>query len=60
MKRLDEVSAYVDAPSYSYRLDKNNVDIDQESAYLAKNQIVYQGLTKSMSEEFARTRSVIK
>lgn len=59
LKRLGRVSAYVDAEEYSYRIDGNNVDIDQETAYLAKNQIVYQGLTSAMSQEFGRTKTVI-
>lgn len=59
LKRLGRVSAYVDAEEYSYRIDGNNVDIDQETAYLAKNQIVYQGLTSAMSQEFSRTKTVI-
>lgn len=60
LKRLDKVSAYVDAEEFSYRIDGNNVDIDQETAYLAKNQIVYQGLTAAMTQEFSRTKTVIK
>ena len=58
MDRLDKVSTYTDAENYSYRIDGNNVDIDQESAALAKNQIRYQGLTNSMSQEFSRTKIV--
>ena len=58
LNRLD-VGTYVDAPDYSYRIDKNNVDIDQEASQLAKNQIKYQGLINSMSSEFSRTRTAI-
>ena len=58
LNRLD-VGTYVDAPDYSYRIDKNNVDVDQEASNLAKNQIKYQGLINSMSSEFSRTRTAI-
>jgi flagellar basal-body rod protein FlgB len=59
LNRLD-VPTYTDAENYSYRLDKNNVDVDQENAILAKNQVTYQGLTEAMSGEFTRTSTVIK
>ena len=58
MNRLD-VSTYTDMENYSYRIDKNNVDIDQEMAQLAKNQVTYQGLTGAMSAEFTRTKTAI-
>ncbi len=56
--RLD-VGTYTDMENYSYRIDKNNVDVDQEASQLAKNQIRYQALMNSMSSEFSRTKSVI-
>ena len=51
---------YTDAEDYSYRLDKNNVDPEQEYAELASVRIKYNGLIDSMSKEFARIKSVIK
>lgn len=51
---------YTDSSGYSYRLDKNNVDPEQEQAELASTRIKYNGLIDSMSKEFARIKSVIK
>ena len=51
---------YTDMAGYSYRLDGNNVDVDTEGVYLAKNQIVYQGLTQSITQEFKNLQSVMK
>ncbi len=51
---------YTDYAGYSYRIDGNNVDPDTEGAYLAKNQIVYQGLTESIKAEFQNLKAVIK
>ena len=51
---------YTDYAGFSYRLDGNNVDVDTEGAYLAKNQVVYQGLTLSISQEFRNLQAVLK
>lgn len=51
---------YTDHSSLSYRLDGNNVDIDQEEAYLAENQIRYQALIDQMNQEFSRYDVVLK
>lgn len=51
---------YTDHSSFSYRLDGNNVDIDQEEAYLAENQIRYQALIDQMNQEFSRYDVVLK
>ena len=51
---------YTDYAGFSYRLDGNNVDVDTEGAYLAKNQVVYQGLTLSISQEFKNLQTVLK
>lgn len=59
MGRLN-VEAYTDSPHYSYRLDKNNVDPEQESAELASIQIRYSALIDSMGSEFSRIKTVIK
>lgn len=52
-------SVYTDNASLSYRLDGNNVDIDTESAMLAENQIYYQSLLESMTQEFSRIKTVL-
>ena len=49
-----------DYSGFSYRIDDNNVDPDAEGVYLAKNQIVYQGLELSMNQEFKNLQSVMK
>jgi flagellar basal-body rod protein FlgB len=59
MSHLD-VSTYTDAEYYSYRLDGNNVDPQQEQAYLAENQIFSQGITDSITSEFSRMKSVLQ
>ena len=50
---------YTDYAGFSYRLDHNNVDIDQEEAYLAENQIRYQALVDQMVQEFGRYKTVL-
>lgn len=50
---------YVDNDNYSYRLDKNNVDIDTEQVELASEQIRYQALTTSISSEFEMMRAAM-
>lgn len=54
-----DATIYTDNASFSYRLDGNNVDIDTESAMLAENQIYYQSLLESMTQEFSRIRTVL-
>ena len=49
-----------DIPNWSYRMDKNNVDIDTENVELASNQIKYNGITNSIDSEFANLKLVIK
>ena len=53
-------TAYTDAEGYSYRLDGNNVDPEQEYGELISNRIRYNALIDSMTREFQRTKSVIK
>ena len=48
--------AYLDYANYSYRLDGNNVDIENENVMLAENQLKYQGLISSINAPFERTR----
>ena len=51
---------YTDHGHFSYRLDRNNVDIDTEQVELASEQIKYQALTTSITSEFQRLQTVIK
>ena len=53
-------STYIDAINYSYRIDKNNVDVDTENVELASEKIRYDALTDSMTQEFSRLRSVMQ
>ena len=55
-----EPRTYTDYANYSYRLDKNNVDIDNENVELASNQIVYQAIVQSINSEFQNLKTVIK
>ena len=52
--------AYVDYANYSYRLDGNNVDIENENVMLAENQLKYQGLINSINQEFTNLKAVMK
>ena len=54
-----DVSTYVDSANYSYRIDKNNVDIDTETVELASEKIRYEALTDSMTHEFSRIKAAI-
>ncbi|SKB90122.1 flagellar basal-body rod protein FlgB [Lachnospiraceae bacterium] len=60
--RLDHLkgTVFTDHENYSYRLDGNNVDIDTESAHLASNTILYNGLTQSINAEFNNLKAVTK
>lgn len=59
LSRLNPI-CYTDYAGFSYRLDGNNVDIDTEGVYLAKNQITYQGLEMSIMQEFRNLQLVMK
>lgn len=52
--------AYVDYANYSYRLDGNNVDIENENVMLAENQLKYHGLISSINQEFTNLQTVMK
>lgn len=52
--------AYADYANYSYRLDGNNVDIENENVMLAENQLKYQGLISSINQEFTNLQTVMK
>ena len=59
MNRL-RVRTYTDYSNYSYRIDGNNVDIDNESSMLAENQLKYQGLMTAINQEFTNLQTVMK
>lgn len=54
------VRTYTDYSSFSYRLDGNNVDIENENVMLAENQLKYQGLLTSITQEFTNLQTVMK
>ena len=51
---------YTDYSNFSYRTDRNNVDIDTENVELASEQLRYQGIAAGLNQEFSRMRAVIK
>jgi len=55
-----EGRVYTDYSGFSYRLDKNNVDVDNEGVMLAENQLKYQGLMTSVQEEFNNLQLVMR
>lgn len=63
VKHMDtsELSAdvYTDYANYSYRIDKNNVDVDTENVELASEQLRYQQLTTAVSQEFSHLKTAI-
>ncbi|MDD3367764.1 MAG: flagellar basal body rod protein FlgB [Lachnospiraceae bacterium] len=59
LKSLNPVT-YTDSANYSYRLDGNNVDPDTENVELAANQVKYEGLMNSVTQEFRNLQSVLK
>lgn len=54
------VRTYTDYASFSYRLDGNNVDVENENAMLAENQVKYQGLLMCINQEFTNLQTVMK
>ena len=52
-------SVYTDLSNYSYRLDGNNVDIDNEEVEYASEQLRYEGITAGINNEFNRMKYVI-
>lgn len=52
-------SVYTDLSNYSYRLDGNNVDIDNEEVEYASEQLRYEGIIAGINNEFNRMKSVI-
>lgn len=51
---------YTDYAGFSYRIDGNNVDVDNENVMLAENQLRYQGLLAGINQEFANLRTVMQ
>lgn len=51
---------FTDYENYSYRLDGNNVDPEQEQIKLAANQIKYEGLMDSLTAEFNNLSTAMK
>jgi flagellar basal-body rod protein FlgB len=60
IKSLDDIqSNSITSDNYSYRIDGNSVDIDVESANLAKNAIMYNAVISQLTDEFDKLKSVI-
>lgn len=51
---------YTDYADFSYRLDGNNVDIENENVMLAENQLKYQGLMAGITQEFKNLEAAMK
>ena len=59
---LDALDAkvYTDHANFSYRIDKNNVDVDTENVELASEQLRYQELSTSLKSQFSRFSTAAK
>lgn len=51
---------YTDYAELSFRYDGNNVDINNENAILAKNQIKYNGMMDLLNKNFSQLKSVMQ
>ena len=51
---------YTDYAGFSYRLDGNNVDPENEQVMLAENQLKYQGLLAGLNQEFANLKTAMQ
>ncbi|MBQ7943708.1 MAG: flagellar basal body rod protein FlgB [Lachnospiraceae bacterium] len=64
VKQLDldylQPEVYTDYAELSYRYDGNNVDIDNENAMLAANQIKYNGIIDSVNHEFSMMKMAMQ
>ncbi len=60
--KLDRLQGrpYTDYGSFSYRLDGNNVDPENEQVMLAENQLKYQGLISGINQEFQNLKTVMQ
>jgi len=54
------VSTFTDHGDYSYRIDENNVDPEQEQVELSANYIKYQALIESYNSEFKNLQTAMK
>jgi flagellar basal-body rod protein FlgB len=61
-KDIDSIEPTVteDNSDTSMRIDGNNVDVDSEMAYLAKNTIKYNALVQLINSNFNKTKNVIR
>lgn len=59
LSRLN-ATTYIDSANYSYRVDKNNVDVDTENVELASEKLRYDALTDSMTQEFSRLKMAMQ
>ena len=51
---------FTDSANFSYRLDGNNVDVDNEGVKLAANQLKYNGLLLARNHEYSMLQMVMK
>jgi flagellar basal-body rod protein FlgB len=59
-RKINDIEPEIDVDKKtSYRFDENNVNIDTESANLAKNTIMYNALINQMIDEFDKIKNVI-
>lgn len=59
-RQINDIEPTIDVDKKtSYRFDKNNVNIDTESANLAKNTIMYNALINQTIDEFDKIKNVI-
>ncbi|WP_024831383.1 flagellar basal body rod protein FlgB [Ruminiclostridium josui] len=60
-KNIDKIKPEItqDNSDTSMRIDGNNVDIDSEMAYLAKNTIQYNSLIQMINNNFSKIKNVI-
>ncbi len=55
-----EARQYTDYANFSYRLDGNNVDPEQEQVKLVANQMKYEGLMNSLTQEFQNLSTAMR
>ena len=59
-KQVQLVTRVIEDKNTNTQPDGNNVDVDSQSAELAKVQLQYQALTNHMNGQFSRLRSAMK
>jgi len=61
-KDIDKIQPTLseDNSDVSMRIDGNNVDVDSEMAYLAKNTIKYNALVQLINSNFSKIKNVIR